>query len=129
MPDNAVTHEMLRAGQMALIERFDAHERRYQETTSALFAKMDRAIEASHANAVSIASVNATIGKILEDRPGYIQQMHDMRADIDSLQATRDLQTGERGVLAAIAKSPFIVGLLSAAATAWAFLHGAEIKP
>ena len=126
MPDNAVTHEMLRAGQLALIDRFDAHEKRFGETTAKLFDKVDRAIEASHANALAISKIDAGLVRMADDRPGYVQELRDLRKDVDALKGEQHERKGERGVLAAIAKSPLIAWLFAVAGAVWALLKSGQ---
>ena len=120
MPDNAVTHETLRAGQMALIERFTNHETHFRETTGKLFDKLDKVIDDTHANHVYLTRIDGQVAGMQDSRAGHIARLEDAEADIATLIAINNRHEGERGVWAALMRSPLIAWLAAGAAFLWA---------
>ena len=120
MPENNVTHEQLRAGQMALIGRFDEHQRVFHDTTSKLFDKLDKVIDANHDNHVYLTRIDGQVMGMQESRAGHIARLEDAEADIAKLMAINNRHEGERGVWAAIMRSPLFAWLAAAGAVLWA---------
>ena len=125
MPDTAVTHEQLRAGQMALIDRFSSHEKQFHETTTRLFDKLDVAIDASHENKIALTKLDGQLVSMGESRESHIARLASAENAIKSLEAVNNRHDGERGVFAALLRSPFVGWLVAGFAFAWAAIKGA----
>ena len=120
MPDNQVTHEQLRAGQMALIDRFSAHEKHFHETTGLLFAKIDRTLDATHENHVFLTRIDGQVAGMQQSRDGHIARLVAVEGAVKGLEAAHNQNIGERGVWAALMRSPFVAWLAAAGAVLWA---------
>ena len=130
MPENAVTHEQLRAGQMALIDRFGEHEKHFRETSAKLFDRVDRAIEASHDNRVHIVSIQSDLRGIVSGRADHLSRLDKIEGSVADLKAEDYRRSGREGVLAAIVRSPFFAWCAAALLAIWAFVTNAgALKP
>lgn len=130
MPGEPITHEQLRAGQMALIDRFAAHENHFRETSAKLFEKVDKAIDASYENRIQIERVQSSIGSVVEGRTHHLSRLEKVEADVAGLVNTDNMHKGERGVWAAIIRSPLAAWFATIALAAWAFITQAgSVKP
>lgn len=125
MPENAVTHEQLRAGQMALLGRFDEYQRQNHETTGMIFSKLDKVIDASHANHVFLTEIKGQVDGMQDTRDTHIARLVTAENAIKLIEAENNRHEGERGVLAAILRSPFIAWFAAAGAILWTALKGA----
>ena len=130
MPEHTVTHEQLRAGQMALIDRFDRHERQFESVTGKLFEKADIAADAAHRNSLALSEISGKVAVMFETRNGQIERLTNAESSIKVLEKAHNINQGERGVWAAIARNPAIAWLVTALAGAWAIItHAGAIKP
>jgi len=116
----SVTHETLRAGQMAMLERFDRHETHFREITTKLFDRAEVAILASHENKVALTEINGKVSALIENRAGHLDRLHDAEKAIRALQDSDTAERAERGVWAAIIRSPFVAWLAALGAVLWA---------
>ena len=108
MPENTVTHEQLRAGQMAMLDRFDVHEKRFHEVTVRLFDKLEQNVEVSHSNALAIAKIDGRVNEIVTTRTTFSDKLDKIENTVSTLVADGNRREGERGVIAAVLRSPFI---------------------
>ncbi len=113
-----VSHEQLSASMKALNGRFERHEKHFQEVTDKLFDKADKALEATHANSLQIATVQATFTSIMESRADHVTRLSKVEAAQAAMQNDNSRHDGERGVWAALARSPIIMALIGAMAGA-----------
>lgn len=130
MTEPSVTHEMLRAGQMALIDRFGEHERHVRETNTRIFERLEKAIEAAHANHVQLTAIDGKVNSMVERGADQIARLGEVEGWVRDLQAAEAKHTGERGVWSALARSPVIMAivgaLLGAAAAVWTAVKSAS---
>ena len=129
--DSTVTHEQLRAGQLALLERFDRHEQQFRDTTTKLFEKVDRAVDASNENRVQIAGLQSSMGMMLENRAQQLARFETVERKVEALQIDSNVNQGKRSVLAEILRSPFIAWVAAMMAALWAAVKTGllEAKP
>jgi len=124
MPDTTVTHELLRAGQLALIDRFTAHEKQYREDTSKLFDKVDRAIDASYENRIHITTMQTNMSAMLENRAAQLTRFENMERRVDDLSRDGYVKQGQRSVWLSILNSRPVAWLAGVLVAAGAFLAG-----
>lgn len=124
MPENTVTHEQLRAGQMAMLDRFDVHEKRFHEVTVRLFDKLEQNVEASHSNALAIAKIDGRVNVIVTTRTTFSDKLDKIENTVSTLVADGNRREGERGVIAAVLRSPFIAWFAALGAVIWAAVKG-----
>ena len=130
MSETAVTHEQLRAGQMALIDRFGEHEKHFRETSAKLFDRVDRAIEASHDNRVHIVAIQSDLRGVVSGRADHLSRLDKIEGSVAELKAEGHRRAGREGVLAAIVRSPFFAYLVAGCVGIWAFVtNAAGMKP
>lgn len=129
MGTEAVTHEQLRAGQMAMLDRFDAHEKRFQDVTVRLFDKLEQTVEAGHSNALAITKLDGRVNEIVTTRGTFSEKLDKIETTVATLVADGNRREGERGVIAAVLRSPFVMALggavVGASAALWAALKSA----
>ena len=102
MPENTVTHEQLRAGQMAMLDRFDVHEKRFHEVTVRLFDKLEQNVEVSHSNVLAIAKIDGRVNEIVTTRTTFSDKLDKIENTVSTLVADGNRREGERGVIAAV---------------------------
>ncbi len=115
-----VSHEQLGASMKALNGRFERHEKHFREVTDKLFDKADKALEATHANSLQIATVQATFTSIMESRVDHVTRLGKAETAIAAMQNDNSRHDGERGVIYALMRSPMIGWLAAAGAVLWA---------
>jgi micrococcal nuclease len=125
-----VSHEHLDRAISALNSRVAAHERHMNTVTGKIFDKVDevsgqvgKAIEASHANSLQIATLQGTFTSIMESRVDHVSRLHDAEKAIVELKNSASQRDGERSVWTGLARSPIIMlvlgGVAGAAAALW----------
>jgi len=114
MADNPVTHEHLASSLAALNERFGRHEGHFQTVSDTLFKKIDRAIDLTHKNSVHIAAIQSEMSSILSGRTEHLDRLKMVEEKVGVLQLSDSVRQGERGVIATVAKSPFVTAVVSA---------------
>ena len=125
-----VTHEQLHAGQMALIDRFTEHERRFSDVSAKLFSKVDLAIDAAHENKVFLTQIQGEVSLITDRGVTQIARLDGVDLAVRALEKAHSQSIGERGVFAAILRSPFIAWFVGIAVSLWAVInHAGSIKP
>ncbi len=117
MPE-IVTHEALRDGQHALNARFDRHEAHFNEVTTRLFDKVDKLTDATHDTGIAVADVYGRVNSILDARDGHMSRLSAVEASVRALHDNDTARMAERGVWAALARSPIIMALIGAMAGA-----------
>ena len=115
-----VTHEALRDGQHALNARFDRHETHFNEVTTRLFDKVDKLTDATHDTGIAVSEVCGRVNSILDARDGHMSRLSAVEASVRTLHDNDTARMAERGVWAALARSPFIAWLAAAGAVLWA---------
>ena len=123
MPDTAVTHEQLRAGQMALIERFTEHERHFRDVSIRLFDKLDQTVDAGHNNAIAITKLDGQVAEIVTSRHDFGVKLDKIENTVKDLVADGNRREGREGVIAAIMRSPFIAWFAAFGAVLWAAIR------
>lgn len=119
MAENTVTHEQLRAGQMALIDRFSAHEKHFQDVTVRLFEKIEESAAAGHSNQLALVKIDGQLAGMADRAVTVGSRLDKIEVTVSALDADGKRREGERGVLAAILRSPFIAWLAALGAVAW----------
>ncbi len=116
----SVTHETLRAGQAAMERRFDRFETHFGEVTNKLFDKADEATKMAHENSLAIGEIGGRLGAIIDARDGHLDRLSAVETSVRTLHDNDTARMAERGVWAALARSPFIAWLAAAGAVLWA---------
>jgi hypothetical protein len=115
-----VTHEALRDGQHALNARFDRHETHFNEVTTRLFDKVDKLGDDLHTTSVAMSDMGGKLNSIIDARESHLGRLMMVEASVRTLHDSETARMAERGVLAALARSPFIAWLAAAGAVLWA---------
>lgn len=120
MANDAVTHEQLRAGQMAMLDRFDTHEKRFHEVTVRLFDKIEEGAAMGHSNQLALGKIDEKLAGMSDKAVTVGNRLDKIEATVTTLVADGNRREGERGVIAALLRSPFIAWLAALGAVIWA---------
>lgn len=111
---DGVTHEQLGSQMTALNNRFERHEQHFQEVVTKLFDKAEQGTAAAHANSLQIAALQGSMDSIIGGRNMHLDRLDKVEQTVQQLALADSVREGERGVIAAMAKSPFITAIISA---------------